>query len=214
MKTFKGFINEMAYISGKHDNNSFSLKLDWDNHFKEKAHLIIDKIPKNYKIYSYMNYYFLTDKNNEYLGYIQLKDVSKIYNIKETFQIKTSNSSGIVKGFYNIMFTSILVRTNIKCILSDGNLSSNAVKSYERLNKESKLNILLLDRLSKEIIPFDKKELIRNANTIVMVTGNAEIFEIYKIYKEKIENDLAYQNDLINENNSLYIMLYTKYEEN
>jgi len=82
LKTFKECIedkstNEMAHISGIHSNRSFSLKSDWDNHFKNKSELLVSKLPKKYKIYKNMSFYFLVDENDEYLGSLELKDVSK-----------------------------------------------------------------------------------------------------------------------------------------
>jgi len=212
MITFKEFMNEMAYISGKQGNDSFSLRHDWDTHFKEKSELLVHKLPKNYKLYHYMGYYFLTNKNNKYLGYIQLKEVSSQYRLENTYQIKSSNSTGEVKGFYNIMFTTILAKTNIEKIISDDNLSTNALNSYIRLDRESKLTINMFDKHAKDIQDFDKNEIKSNPSSIVLISENKEIKNVFKIYEEKINTNLVFKNDLLHENESLYIMLYTKYK--
>jgi hypothetical protein len=207
---FRDFIEEMAYISGEHSSSSFSLQNDWVNHFKEKATLLVDRLPKNYKLYNFMDYYFLTNKNDEYLGYVHVKDVSNLYK-KDTYQIVSSNSTGEVKGFYNIIFTSIFLKTDIKHILSDIKLILSDIKLI-RLNKESKLTIQTFNKLSKESSDFDEEQLRNNPSAVVLVSENTAIHEVYAMYQEKLIESLAYRNDLESENDSLYIMLFTKHQ--
>lgn len=210
MKKFSEYMNEMAYISGIHDNKSFSLKDDWDNHFNGNSKLIINKLPGKLKIYSKLNFYFLVDKDDEYLGFLELKDVSKIYDMDSLYQVKSSNQIGTVKGFYNIIFSTILAKVKkISKIISDNNLSTNALNSYDRLNKTSKLDINMFSQLTKEESTFNKKELSRDPSLVVIINETQEIKETLKEYLYRIENQKVFMNEYQNDSASLMMFLYS-----
>jgi len=200
-------IKEMAFTSGIHDSSSFSLKSEWNSHFKKVSKKVISNLPKNYEIYNSLGYYFLT-QDGEYLGYVQLKDVSKLYNIDNVFQIKSSNQTGEVKGFYNIMFSSLINKYKFN-IISDNNLSTNAIKSYTRLNKQSKLNVQCFDQITKQIKDFDETELTKNPSLVVYISNSYELTEVFNDYLYRINNNKVFMNELRDRKDSLVLFLFS-----
>lgn len=124
------FLSE-GNISGRMDIGVKSMQFDWDKFYKgtNNVKLIYKNLGgSHYKLYNIMSKYFLTDRNDEYLGYIELKDISL-----GKVQIKSS-SSNLSGGFYKIMMPLLLSLPNIEEIYSDDYISENAFKAYERLN--------------------------------------------------------------------------------
>ena len=161
-KEFNKIIDEMVVETGV-NGNTFDRTNEWKTYLGSPfTKLLKDNLGTNrYKIYKYgSETYYLTDENNEYIGHIELEN-SKI----------VSSFSKLKGGFYNIMFTFIL--TQIPYILSDKSLSSQAIRSYEKLSnlpdKKFKLKISL-DGNIKNTTNFNKDMLLSNSYARVLIT--------------------------------------------
>lgn len=152
----------MASETGQ-NGNTFNRSGEWNTFYKTSnfTKLIYEELGTNkYKFYKHgSELYFLIDKNDNYIGHIELHD-SKI----------TSSFSLLNGGFYNIMFTLIL--TQIPYILSDKELSSQAIRSYEKLNTlpSKKFKLYISDSGLKTKIPFDKNTLLSSTEYRVLIT--------------------------------------------
>lgn len=166
MKSFKQFMSEMAYISATYPKGSKSKKYDWDKFDKnnELTRLMLRDIGSlHYKLYrTGNNSFYLTDKNDEYLGQLEGSTSNGILSI-------SNSSTNLEKGFYNIMFTSILGTQVFSEIRSDNNLSSNAINSYGRLSINGMLLIQVYEPDTKEYLPFSKDNLLAKYSNIVSV---------------------------------------------
>lgn len=99
--------------------------------------------------------------------------------------INSSNSNGNIKGFYNIIFTTILGNTSIKEIISDNNMLVNALNSYDKLNSlNNNLNIKVIQ--NKEYFEFSVDK-IKEINARVSIKGN-NLNEIFTEHYRKILN--------------------------
>jgi hypothetical protein len=128
--TLYQFLSE-GDISGRMDKGVKSMQSDWDRFYKgtDTTKLIYKNLGgSHYKLFNATSKYFLTDRDNEYLGYIELNNISS-----GKVQIKSS-SSNLSGGFYKIMFPLLLSLPNIEEIYSDDYISENAFKAYKRLN--------------------------------------------------------------------------------
>ena len=147
MKSFRE-----AYES---DTDGFSFEHIWDS-IKGLSYIkLISKIPnENYMLYrnTRTNTFFLVDDKENYLGDIQFKEIKG----KQGYIIHTY--SKISGGFYRIMFSEILHKTEIKEIISDESLSKKAISAYEKINKETKFDTQILlngktyEEFSKEVL--------------------------------------------------------------
>lgn len=219
-------INEMAHISGVKSNDSHSMKHDWDSFYKNDTNtkLIVNKIPGGYKLYNNGSNYFLTDVNDEYKGSLVLTNVTAKHPILKQLQynnvqqISSSNQDGTVKGFYNIIFSSLLTHTDIDGIMSDNDLSTNALNSYDRLYNNSHLNLFTYVPQSQKVIEFNKNIMNDELSAVVLVSSDKKLLkEIWDRYINKITTNISYINEYYNkhtnkldENNSLYLFCFTK----
>jgi hypothetical protein len=136
---------------------------------------------------------------------------SKIY------QISSSNQDGTVKGFYNIIFTAIFTHTDIDVIMSDNNLSDNALKSYNRLNINSKLNIFVYTPDNKQLQPFNYNIITNKLSSVAVVTSDKHMLkEVWNMYTTKLITNISYLNEYYNRytnkldgNYGLYMMCFT-----
>lgn len=179
-QNLRKFINEMAFNDGRRSHASLSREDEY-NKIKKEQPIFLKIIHKKinllgYNLISYSNCYYITDKDDNYLGYIEYKaDHKKIYI--------TSSSSNLKGGFYNIIFSAILLYTEIEMIISDGHLSSNAIKAYENLARQNSLKIFLTKDSGETLEEFNPEK-IENDNTRVVVAG--------KYLKEATEKIASY----------------------
>lgn len=136
-------LNEMGQTYGKVSKSYFNREDEFEQ-YKESYHLIKKNInSKGMMIFSQTKTsltYFLTDKNKKYLGFVEFQP----YHSNSVVKISASNSQ-LSGGFYNIIFSAILTFTVIEEILSDTDLSDNAMKAYENLNKQPSINVRVFD---------------------------------------------------------------------
>lgn len=220
---FIRYLNEMAVVSGTHTNMSYNLEDNWNSIYSKQVELlkvITNKVPM-YSIYLHGNSnYFLTDKQGNYKGHIGLVSTNTPKLLKDkgydvAVKISSSNQDGSVKGFYNIMFTNILREQNIDCIISDNNLSTNAINSYSKL-KGAKITPWVLT--ANNIEEFSKEVLLDDNNNVVVVTPpDDKLLEFtYNSYVTKItespihidEYSISNLNNKISE--PLFMMLYAQ----
>jgi len=195
MIIFKEF-NEMASDTGTAPKDIFSLKnkLNISN-----LTLVIKKLPNKMSIYKDSNKYFLI-QNKEYKGHIEF------IKMGGTIEISASHSE-IKKGFYSIMFTSILSETNITEILSDTSLSTQAIKVYENLNR--KLSTFELGiKIGPVYKPFDKELLLSNKHAKVSIKAKFNFAEALDDYHRKLEFSETYRIGDKNNNGIGEFLLY------
>ena len=170
-------INEMAVSSGVSNKNNFSSKDDWDFYKTENRKfitLVQDNVTsKHWKIYKTKTIYFLVSEYEEYLGKIDITPVG------DEAIINTSHST--IKGLYSIMFPVILKKFDV--ILSGNSLSTQAIRSYEKLSKTAK-NFKVKLQTVDGIKDFDKKELVKDPLTTVIITEALEEFAENNTFKK------------------------------
>lgn len=157
------------------NGSTFDRTSEWGDFIKNSTFtkLIYDNLGTNrYKVYRYgSELYYLTDENNNYLGHIELEN-NRI----------NSSFSKLKGGFYNIMFTIIL--TQIQYIISDKSLSTQAIRSYEKLNqlpaKKYKMYVISNNNISNTK-PFSKEELLSNSSNRVMITEKSQNYMLESI---------------------------------
>ncbi len=192
----------MAYSNGITKDNTKLGKHDWEKHYiydigkVDYIKLLADDIGSNsYRIYRVgKGLFFLTDKHNEYVGYLEINLDNHIGKITSAYSTIT--------GFYKIMFTTIFAHTEITEILSDQSLSPGAIKSYYKLSKDNLLEIKI--RKGMELVDFSEEELLSHPLYRVSITEKFEnslqsVFENYysKLSSSSMLRDLQEQKDPI-----------------
>jgi hypothetical protein len=170
MKSFEEYIkyniNEMGVVSGIHPKNSKSKEYDWIDFDKESklTRCLLNNIGSmHYKLYRTGNSnFYLTTEGNEYLGQLEGIISDRVLNI-------TSSNSKLSYGFYNIIFSSLLSTELITEILSDFDLSTNALNSYERLLINGRLLIQIYNPYTQSYIKFSKESFLEDINNIVSI---------------------------------------------
>lgn len=198
MITFKEYLSTLEAIATGIHTEGHSREGEFTSYFRDDYYkLLTDKISsKNYKIY-YDGFkpenrtYYLTDANDKYLGHIEM------YNSK----IGDSHSE-IDKGFYNLMFTSILSIGGVNEIFSDVSLSENAINAYDRLNKSSNLKIQVLTHEGYFDFSIDKL-LEKSANRVSIKLKHYDIKE--EVLSEYFRRKEDY---LINNRNEYSLDMY------
>lgn len=151
-----------------------SRKIEWDRDYRDtnKVTLVLSDIGEHkYRLYKAINTYYLTNASNEYQGYIQLKNIKgRVYQINES----SSNLSG---GFYKIMFP-LLLSQNIDEILSDNDLSDNALKSYSNLLNTSLISIQIYKPSTQSYIEFNKDNFLENIQNVISITKKHKDYDI------------------------------------
>lgn len=213
-KFFKWLISEMAFISGKLQYDQHNKQTDWDNFFKKDVNLkLLSKYIPDYKIYLHGNSnYFLTDKEDNYKGHIQLDNTNLGKpKFRNPVQVVSSNQDGSIKGFYNIMFTNILTHTDVDAIFSDSNLSTNAVNSYEKLSGS---NLMVLKYKDDAFYDIDELFIsIEDPGVLYVVTPKKtkiELIERYNNYVTHIMDKAPFVHEYYKYNSQvLFMMLYS-----
>lgn len=177
-------LNEMAIDKGTHSSGGYGFKLDWESikNNQNLIHLIKKHInSKRMNLYSnpFGTKFYLTNDSLDFLGAIELENKNKRAFI-------VASDSYIEKGFYNIMFSAILGLTNIEELISDYQLSSNAIKAYENLIKQGEFKIKVIDLKTYEYFDFSKEKLLSNEKLRVSVSEGV-IKEGYERFFEFVE---------------------------
>lgn len=105
------------------------------------------------KVYRTLNNFFLVNEENEYMGHIEFSLKDKILNINKS---NSDKEKGLDRGFYVVMFNIMLSQDDIKEIISDKQLSTQAVKAYKKLNGELlkqdyKVRVKIFDEYSSNL---------------------------------------------------------------
>lgn len=135
------------------------MQIDFDNDFKKLKLISNDIELLGCKIYSGNDIFYLTDKDDKYLGHIEYKRfdddkmmITTSYVNKE--RIKGIESIDNVKiGLYSFMFKIILAKTQFKYIFGGDMQSLRAIKSWKRQFEKFKKKIYNID--TKQIEDFD-----------------------------------------------------------
>lgn len=174
-KTFFSFLVEMAELNNITRDN-FSREQEFSKIINSEfmTLLVKDVDSQHNKIHQFGGgTFFLVSEEDEYLGHLELEEN------------KITNSYSKINGFYKIMFSHILLHTNIKEIYSDISLSQAAINSYEKLSKSNLFKVLLLVNGKEE--KFNKDELLNNLSTRVLIKENQ--FKIkWEMYIKRINS--------------------------
>ena len=170
----------MARNRGQGSYNAHSGKSDWEFELdRDTKELVKDNIgSKRYKLYKVFSKYYLTSESDVYLGRIELTEPNKGVSVIET------SHSNMRKGFYNIIFTSILGNTNIKEILSDTELSNQAIKSYSKLSRLNNIKINIWN-MSQGKMDYSEESLLSDGSFRVSITESWNLHEVFKRYNKR-----------------------------
>lgn len=137
-------LNEQALIKPKQVGSPR------DRDFKiefNKLKLIDDKIqPLNNKLYSGIDIFYLTDEKDNYLGHLE-------YDYLDQTKIRIRSTYSKQKGFYELMFKYILIKTPIEMIFGDDEQTEKAIYSWK--NQLSKYQKKVYNTETKEVEEFD-----------------------------------------------------------
>ncbi len=154
-------LQEMALITDNYGGNS--MQMDFNAEFKKLELCSTDIELLGCKIYSGHDVFYLTDKENEYLGHVEYKrlDNDKMFittsfvNKERIEEIKKTESIKI--GLYEFIFKIILAKTHFKYIFGGEMQSPRAIKSWKKQLQKFKKKVYNLE--TKQIEEFnDSKE--------------------------------------------------------
>lgn len=181
MISFNAFkINEIATEHNIDYGRYFDKSLDFKKEIESKKFLkLVDSNLgsiryKIYKITGETTTYYLSSENDEYLGSIEIKKN----------RIKTSHSK-IKRGFYHIMFVSIL-SDGIDEIFSDHNLSTQVIKTYDSLDNNDSFCVRVFDGKYHK---FSREKILENPRSVVSVMAKIRGTCLVEDYYEKISDD-------------------------
>jgi len=212
-------MNEMAIETGINDKNNYQGKSDWSFYQKpgNKKYIRLlkkDIGSKKYKLYKtdgIVTSYFLISENNKYIGRIQIDKINKDGYIK--------TSHGTIKNFYQIMFT--LLVPDYRNIYSDVSLSTQAIKSYEKLaGSGTKLFKINIKDTRNKIHKFNKELLLQYPGNVVQISESQKGFvnEHFKDYYTRIKQNQGvlpgvFKQMFISGDTNLDLFLFGKLEE-
>lgn len=140
-------IVEMSLITD--DHNGDSMEPDFKNDFS-KLKLIVDNIaPLSNKLFRGIDIFYLTDKNNNYLGHVE-------YNHIDTTKISITTTYSKQRGFYELLFKIILAKTEIDMIFGGKRQSKRSIKSWKK--QLTKFKKKVYNTQTKEIEEFDNSK--------------------------------------------------------
>lgn len=180
----------MARDTGIHHSGAFGGVGDWEYYQKHPEFIVLvnDKISsKNYSIYktkgqSYCTYYLV--QGDTYKGKISGGIDKNTFTIKET-------DSKLKRGFYEIMFLVLLTMYNK--LLSDTSLSTQAINSYTKLNKNKTKKFSIGVQTTQGDEEFSKELLLKADSNRVIIQGDQkylnEFFDDYYKRINQTEND-------------------------
>ena len=197
LKRLSDFFNEMATNSGINDPSNYSGENDWNNYYKNSSNKkpIKNKFGSDHlKLYLVRNSnWYLTYEDDTYAGYIQLEHIKdKIYKINQS-------NSNLKRGFYNVMFMTILSTDIVTEIISDDSLSEQAINSYARITVNGYLNVQVYDYTNNLYYPFSKELLLSNKFYRVSVTEKQKntISEHFTEYYRRINKTEILENGFV-----------------
>jgi len=214
MKKFSNFITEMARkynmpLSATDYNRAEARE---SYHKSEKTTKLIGKVKPNMKLYQNINFFFLKDKGDKYIAYVNGFEEKYYYNgkQKQSYIIREGNSS--FRGKYIMLLSSITLFTKNEFIFSDMPLSDGAVKFWEKILKGSVHDAFILG--GRPIIKPKKNEegidgYFNDFSRIGFSTNK-------KLYENPIKNVSFDEDDKIgvyNTDNKIINTLYGYFEE-
>lgn len=207
MKTFKEFIGykpthmiEMADETGILPPQAHSKQSEWVKFYKDtdsKKLLLKDIGSQHLRLYRIGNInFFLTDEGDNYKGQIEL-------SINHGVGTVSSSHSSLDRGFYNIIFTSLLATGLVSQILSDKDLSTNAISSYEKLSRNSRLVVRVFNPRTSEYLEFNKDNITANSYNRISITEKepGNIVEHFNEYYSRVQT--IYREEFNNYNSSM-----------
>lgn len=168
----------MGIETGVNSPNAFNYESDWNTFYKNKSKPLLKNIGSgHYSIFKEGSSFFLTDKNENYQGQLELKIENKVAYI-------ISSHSKLKGGFYNIMFMSLFSLKIFNVILSDTKLSTQALKSYQKLKINGHLKINVFDGSS--YIEYTEENYKKAVHNRVSIRENTDIYEVFNEYYSRI----------------------------
>lgn len=129
-------LQEMAFITLPHEGNSMEFHF---NHDFKKLKLISNDIELlGCKIYSGYDVFYLSDRNDTYLGHIEYESIDEdkmmiLTTYANKDRIKEIEKLESIKiGLYEFMFKCILAKTHFKMIFGGNMQSPSAIKSWKK----------------------------------------------------------------------------------
>lgn len=182
-KKYKDMVSEMAIRNGITNSNSNNKQRDWEWYQNNLMYLTLvqEKIgSKHYKVYKVgqdARIYFLVTEKNEYAG-----SISGVLKGKK-FYIDTTHAdrSKIERGFYQTIF-GVILSNKVEEILSDGSLSTSAIKSYLKINKISVFDISVKVP-GNTYIEFTEENLFSDKNNVISIKSKFIRERFKKYYK-------------------------------
>jgi len=149
----KPFIEQARIV----DNHiGYSLEMDYKQE-KSSLKLLKDRIPPfDLKVFQGNNVFYLTDKNDEYLGHIEYNEL-KVPCKTITFTSTYSKQ----RGFYKILFEVIFIKTEYQCIFGDEQ-TKRAISAWKNMLK--KYYPVVLNTKTEEIKEFNTYEEFEKEN--------------------------------------------------
>jgi hypothetical protein len=146
-----------AHVISNHQGNS--MELDFKNDF-HKLKLIKDKVdPFDNKVYQGDYVFYLTDENDKYLGHLEYEPI-------DANKIMITTSFSKQRGFYDLLFKLIIVKTPFKYIFGGYEQTESAVGSWKKVM--SRFTKKVYNTKTKHIEDFDDSKeneyWIRNTN--------------------------------------------------
>jgi len=122
-------IIEQAQIIDNHHGQDFEMDYKQE---KSTLKLLKDNIPPfNLKAFQGNDIFYLTDKNDGYLGHIEYENFHTKCNA-----IKFNSSYSKQRGFYKILFEVVFVKTDIECIFGDSKQTKRAISAWKKMLKK------------------------------------------------------------------------------
>lgn len=184
MKTIKQFIIDEGIVwTSDLITGGFGNKEDWwfystDNN----TEVLFDNVSsQNYKILKNQSKYFLSNRNNEYLGSLTLKELSN-----NVYKIETADSN-IKHGFYAMMFTNLLRTSYINEIQSDIKMSSSAISAWIKL-KNTPLTIQIYDVGSQSYIEATEENYLKDVRNYFVASLDPVHEQFFQEYDNCIKN--------------------------
>jgi len=188
---FRKYLDEMAKNLGIGGGSGHSRKSLWvdilKNLKKDNIQPIFDKARGGERMYKWGNTFYFTREDDSYIGFLEFKNLRG-----SEWQVSASDSIKKYKGFYKKSFTMILALTECKAIISDDQLSDEAIKAYDNLHNDSFLKVKIID--GNKIIDFSKKDLDHelgatlSSKAYIKITESIALDEHYAEYQDRIKH--------------------------
>lgn len=145
-------LNEMSAILPNYVGKDRSQEFKDD--YKYLKLVKSDIQPRNLKLFSFVNRFYLATDDNNYIGHIEFE--AKLIDNKKCLFISEANSKKIynIKGFYNLIFNIILSNTDFDIILNDEQESEKSITAWKKL-KGTRLFFIILNQTENKFEKFN-----------------------------------------------------------